>query len=142
MLVSVGAGIHVSRAVSSNTGTSYGLQGPQPNNSFVVVDTEYSASDKSVRLWMYCCSNSSSPRNGSFTFPNGYTTSSNYGNANIFKYSRSLSGCYNLNYNNDSYFSLSHSGVYTCSIDDSNGNNIDVHIGLYEEGFNSKHNGS
>ena len=44
--------------------------------------------------------------------------------------------------NNTGILNLLYSGVYTCSIADSNGNNITVHIGLYEEGFNSKHNGS
>ena len=134
-----GAGIYVYHAISSNTGSSYGRQGSQPNNSYAVVDTGLGS--RSTRLEMYCCSNSSSS-NTSFTFPNGYTTSSNYKNAHIAIESIN-SGCFvfHYHYNRRYNFTLL-KGVHTCSIPDSNGNNIDVHIGLYEEGFNSKHNGS
>ena len=142
LVLSAGAGIYVFRAVSSNTGNTSGVQGNQPTNSYAVADTKYCSISSYQRFRMLCCSNLSSPANGSFTFPNGYTASSiyNYGNAFIRK--QTITGCYDLYYfyNVNYYFTLSHSGVYTCSIADSNGNIINIHIGVYEEGFNSKHN--
>ena len=137
----IGAGIHVRHSINHNTGSSFHQRKPQPANSYAVVDTgaAFLSYYGYKRIEIGCCSNSSIPPNGSFTFPNGHTTSSNYGNANVY---RSDNGCYIFAMNNTGIITLLYSGVYTCSIDDSNGNNIDVHIGLYEEGFNSKHNGS
>ena len=124
------------KSLSSNINISYGRQGgPQPANSYAVVDTGAAYNNNYRRIEIACCSNSSTPPNGNFTFPNGHNTTS----TGVY---RSYDGCYYLSMNNTGIFTLSHSGVYTCSIADSNGNNIDVHIGLYEEGFNSKHNGS
>ena len=144
VLVPIGAGIYVSHVISSNTwSNSYGHSGPQPANSYAIVDTGYGTTTRH-RLVMYCCSNLSSSTHGKITFPDGYTTSGSssvvYGKATIFHHN----GCryFHYYYNPGYYLTLLYSGVYTCSIDDSNGNNIDIHIGLYEEGFNSKHNGS
>ncbi len=91
---------------------------------------------------MYCCSNSTSPQ-GSFTYSNGRVTSSNYWNAVVSRHygSDSYAGCYQFYYSYyyRYYFYLSsYSGIHTCSISDSRGNNLDVNIGLYDESFNSE----
>ncbi len=72
-------------------------------------------------------------------------SSGNYREAIVNPYTGThhLSGCYDLHYfiSGSNNFSLSDSdcsGIYTCSISDSHGKNLDINIGLYEQGFNSE----
>ena len=134
-----GAGIYVT--YSLGTGTSVNSQTAQPNNSYAIVDTAGSNRGSYTRFEMYCCSNSSSSR-ATFTLPNNVVISSNYGNIRYRRYtgSNTYAGCarfYYYYYPYDNFY-LDYTGIYTCNIGDSRGNNIAVSIGLYSEGFNSE----
>ena len=87
---------------------------------------------------MYCCTNSSSSK-GVITYPDGNKYSSGYASQHT---SGNYAGCIQLyiNYNYWSYYSFNYpgTGIYTCTIPDSNNNNIAINFGLYREGFNSK----
>ena len=135
-----GAGIYV--IYSLGTGTSVNSQTAQPNNSYAIVDTGRSNRHYDYnRFEMYCCSNSSSSR-ATFTLPNNDIISYNYGNIIYSQYTGgdTYAGCaqfyYNYRYNR--HFNLDYTGIYTCNIGDSRGNNIAMSIGLYSEAFNSE----
>ena len=89
---------------------------------------------------MFCCSNYSSSR-ARFTLSYNTVISGNYGNIRYNQYTGgdTYAGCTQFYYNYYYYnhFSIN-TGIYTCNIEDSNGNNIAVNIGLYSEGFNCK----
>ncbi len=133
-----GAGIYVSRGLGTGAG---GTTGPQPNNSYAIVDTGRSNTYSYTRGQIYCCSNSSYST-GSITIPGGgAVTTSNYGSLRITRYTGSSStyaGCitlYHYYYYYSSYsLSSSYRGIYTCNILDSNNVNIPVSIGFYSEG--------
>ena len=134
-----GAGIYV--IYSLGTGTSVNSQTAQPNNSYAIVDTAGSNRGSYNRFEMYCCSNSSASR-ASFTLPNNVVINSNDGNIRYSRYTGgdTYAGCARFYYYYYPYyrFNLDYTGIYTCNIGDSRGNNIAVSIGLYSEGFNSE----
>ena len=136
---SLGAGIYVTWSLGTATG---GELGPQPSNSYAIIDTSYSNINSYTRFRMYCCSNSTSP-SGSFTYPTGSVSSSSHWNAVVSRHSGSdtYAGCYEFYYYYyywSSFYLSSYSGVYTCTISDSRGNYLSVNIGLYSEGFSCK----
>ncbi len=137
--------------MSQSLGTGAGgTTGPQPNNSYAIVDTGYSNINSYTRVSIYCCSNSSYST-GSITLPNSAVTTRNYGNyikMSRFRgsyYANLYAGCMKLfhysrvNYYSSSssiYYTLSSSyrGIYTCNILDSNNVNIPLSFGIYGEG--------
>ncbi len=131
-----GAGIYVSQSLGTGAG---GTTGPQPNNSYAIIDTSRSNINSNNRGQIYCCSNSSYST-GSITLPGGTVITSNYDNLRITRYtgnSSTYAGCIRLyhDYYYHSSYSLSSSyrGIYTCNILDSNNVNIPVSIGFYSE---------
>ena len=126
-----GLGVYIPIAHSSHTSSSGG-GGAQPSNTFATVHTIHG-------LLLRCCTNSSSENVGSFIFPNGVVRTSDY----LPAYIRRLnSGCIVLDYyKQGQYFTLSHDavGIYTCTRPDREGNLLQEHIGIYNEGFNSKY---
>ena len=122
-------------SISSNVHDKKGVQGPQPQNSYAVVDTEFRSHNTGYRLDMYCCSNET---NINFVFPNGVTTSDSYF---IGRISKHRFGCLRFHfYDWPGNFQLisGYRGIYTCRSTDHQESNIDVNIGLYEEAFKSK----
>ena len=120
-------------AHSSHTSSIYiGGGEAQPSNSFAIVHF--------IRgLLLECCTNSSSENGGSFTFPNGVVRTSHYLPAYIQRHNY---GCITLDYyKQNQYFTLSPDavGIYTCTMPNSEGNLLQEHIGIYNEGFNSKY---
>ena len=131
-----GTGMYVSSSLGTGTGRS---TGPQPNNSYAIVDTGTSNIRSSTRLNIYCCSNTST--SGRITFPNGYTTSGNNWHLRVKQY-RSYDQYYrcirfHYYYYGYSSFILSsgYSGIYTCSFSSSQR----ASIGLYNQGTTSKY---
>ena len=87
---------------------------------------------------MLCCSNSSSSR-GTITYPNGYRHTSGHYRNYMYASPTHYAGCIQfLIHPNYRPYSFSYPGVYTCTIPDSNNNNIAIDFGLYSQGFNSK----
>ena len=126
-LDSVGAGIYVTRSGSSSPSTSF------RNNSIVLSYASYSYS--STRMYFYCCSNSTSYV-GSIIGLNGRSYSSNFGR---FYVGRADYGCiYMYNSGRYSYMKSSEQGIYTCSIPDVRGRNMNVHVGIYRHDYSSK----
>ncbi len=123
--------------MSYSLGTGTGRStGPQPNNSYAIVDTG-SVYRSTTRVDIYCCSNTST--SGSITFPSGYTTSGNYWNLYVqqYNYYNQYYRCVRFYYSTWSSFTLSSSyhGIHTCSF----GNNQKASIGLYNQGTTSKY---
>ena len=118
-----------------------GGQAAQPNNTFINIDS-YRASSSS-RMILYCCSNSSSNNVGSFTYPYGYTSSYNFRDFRVQRYSwySSYRGCirlegYRYRYSYMNYYS----GVYTCNIPDGNGITQTINFAIYSENSKKDHN--
>ena len=144
----IGAGIYVEYATSSSTKVIEGVQGPQPADGYANIDRlrgssyYYRRSSSNTRLDMFCCSNTTS-LGGTLTTPNGYIRTSGYWNAQLYRYhgTDTYAGCIRLTYTYSSGYSLylsSYSGIHTCIIPDSEGNNLNVNIGIYDETFSSK----
>ena len=150
MIHILGAGIYVDYASSSSTKVIEGVQGPQPANGYAVMDRvrgsrSYYYRYTSVRLQLFCCSNVTTElESGLFTLPSGVNRTSSYGDAVINRYSDGnvYAGCIQLyfKYRNGYSYSLSssYSGIYTCVISDSQGKELNVNIGLYNDDFSSK----
>ena len=136
MLYFIGAGIYV---LLSNGSDSYDMQGPQPFNSYALVNTRTGLS--SYRIHMYCCSNNTN-QSASFTYPDGHVSSDSYWGYDVIRYSGSdpFAGCYAFYRNNYYYYYyyFGYDGIYTCNIDDSRGNTLHLNFGLYDEGFSSE----
>ena len=84
----------------------------------------------------YCCSNSTSSSVGSIIGLDGRSRSSNFGRIYV---SHSPRGCiyvYVSGYAN--YLRTSEQGIYTCSIPDVRGRNMNVHVGIYRDDYTSK----
>ena len=133
----LGAGIYVWESSGSAVG---GVQGPQPSNSYALSNVGIGYSY--YRFDMDCCSNNTYP-NASFTYPDGHVSAGSYRNSHVGRYSESSSyaGCYYFYHRNSyNYFfgSNSYDGIYTCNITDSRGTNLNLNIGLYDEGFSSE----
>ena len=122
-----------------NTHSSHTLSyggGVQPSNSFATVHT---TTGYHIKFQLWCYTNSSSRNVGSFTFPNGAVLTSHSGAAKIYRHNN---GVIVLRYRVSQLHSFTLSpdaiGIYTCTMPDSEGNLLQEHIGLYNEGFNSK----
>ena len=128
----LGAGIYVWWSNGSP------VNGPQPSNSYALVDVGIGFS--SFRLTMDCCSNNTYP-DASFTYPDGHVSAGSYWNSSVFRQTENNShaGCYLFNLShNYSFGSNGYDGIYTCNITDSRGTNLNINIGLYDEGFSSE----
>ena len=112
-----------------------------PNNSIILADTDahYSRS-RYRRMGFYCCSNySSAGYYGTFIGLNSNTYSGR------IRFSRDSVGCMYLyfdkayrRYGYDNVLGTSEQGIYTCRMPDTTGRNVDVNVGIYREGYNSK----
>ena len=138
----LGAGIYVRSSSGSAVSHSFGLQGPQPSNSYALIDVGIGFT--STRLNMLCCSNNTYPH-ASFTYPDGHVNTNSYWNSVGGRYSERdpNAGCYAFfhfftNLRNYSFGSNGYDGIYTCNIIDSRGNELHLNIGLYDEGFSSE----
>ena len=112
-----------------------------PNNSIILADDDgrngYYSSHR--RMGFYCCSNyTSAGQSGTFIGLNSNTYSGR------IQVSRDSIGCMFL-YFDKSYYSYNgnllettEQGIYTCRMPDTTGRNIDVSVGIYNEGYNSK----
>ena len=87
-------------------------------------------------MGFYCCSNySSAGQYGTFIGLNSNTYSGR------FTISRDSIGCMYLYFNKPygtGILETSEQGIYTCRMRDTTGRNIDVSVGIYNEGYNSK----
>ena len=100
----------------------------------VVVPTEGSYYNSRVRLEIRCCSNTSLPT-GSIIAPSGH----NEGSFNN-------DGCYRLTISRYVYIpgyranlsSYGYSGVFTCNIRDTEGNEFNSNIGVYDNGYHGE----
>ena len=131
-----GAGIYVTHSIEHG-----GTQAAQPNNTYIVADTGPSSSP--TRVSLYCCSNSSTSNIGSFTFPDGITTSSDYSTVSIQQQSGEFAGCVLFQIVAATYISYqlrgSHGpGVISCNVPDANGRVNQVSFGLFDEGYDCK----
>ena len=122
-----GIGIYVFRYK-----TGYAL-GPNPSNTFAVVDTGNS-NYNNQRLGFYCCSGSTSSSAGSFIRPSGDVVL-NIGDFEVLRYSSgsAFAGCMRVTINRlwfNSY-NFSDNGVYRCQLPDSRGRLREAMIGLY-----------
>ena len=104
-------------------------------NNAVVVPTEQDYYPHSrMRLNIRCCSNTSLPT-GNLTVPSGQ----NEGSFNN-------DGCYHFNYFINVYIpgyranfsSYGYSGVFTCNIRDTEGNEFNSNIGIYDAGYHGE----
>ncbi len=131
-----GTGMYVSSSLGTGIGRNYG---PQPNNSYAIVDTGTSNTRSYIRVNIYCCSNTST--SGRITFPNGHTTSGNYWNLRMQQYHsndqyyRCILFYYYKYYRYSFTLSSGYSGIYTCSFSSSQR----ASIGLYNQGTTSKY---
>ncbi len=118
ILFLAGAGIY---ALTSQYSNNIAIS----NNSAIV----YTPYRTSTHYDLYCMSNASSTSAYVvYSYSSSYVSRTTCG-----------AGCYRLYYRN-SYFSLSSSyqGIHTCKIQDSRGIYLDVHFGIYPNGFNGK----
>ena len=102
-------------------------------NNAVVFPTETDYYRSYVRLEIYCCSNTSLPT-GNITVPSGH----NEGSFNN-------DGCYHLYFyryayssSNSNLSSHGYSGVFTCNIRDTEGNEFNSDIGVYDPGYHGE----
>ena len=129
--VLTGAGIYVTTSQLLYSSSSL------PNNSIITSYTDsYGQYGGGTRMSFYCCSNSTtSGSTGTFIGLNGNSYS---GRISIerYNYSHSYAGCIRLYLESSSYsenvLSSSEQGIYTCSMPDSAGRNIDVNVGIYQ----------
>ena len=128
-----GAGIYVTNSDLSYSSSSL------HNNSIILADTyRYSYwSSGQRRMGFYCCSNyTSAGQDGIFIGLNSVTYSGS------FTVSHNSIGCmyiyYNKPYGSYGILGTSEQGIYTCRMPDANRRNIDVSVGIYKEGYNSK----
>ena len=114
------------------------------NNSIITSYTDsVSYYSRYTRMSFYCCSNSTSGSNGTFIGLNGNSYSGRF-SVQRYSSSNSYAGCmYIYLYKaygsySQNYLSSSEEGIYTCHMPDSAGRNIDVSVGIYRHGYNSK----
>ena len=131
-----GAGIYVSHSELSYRSLSL------PNNSIILADTTFVSRYRTPsRMSFYCCSNHTTY--GTFI---GLNDNAYSGRINIQYYSSSdtYPGCMYLYFSKQyrSYsqntLGTSEQGIYTCRMPDGTGSSIDVSVGIYNEGYNSK----
>ena len=128
-----GAGIYVTRSQGRGVQSS-----AQPNNTYILINSGLYYSSNS-RVSFYCCSNSTSTRVVSFTFPNGITRSSDWNGIQLRRQYGIYTGCILFTISDYGRYNLnSNAGVYTCNIPDDSGRVEHVHFGLYDEDFRSK----
>ena len=112
---------------------NYGSQTERLASNGVVIPTNEYSYSSSVSFRLYCCSNTSLPT-GNLTVPSG----DNEG--------RFRDGCYNFNLYRYSYIpgykvklsSYGYSGVFTCNIRDTEGNEFNSNIGVYDPGYDGE----
>jgi len=126
-LDSVGAGIYVTRSGGSSLSTSF------RNNSIVLSYASYSYS--STRMFFYCCSNSTSYV-GSIIGLDGRSHSTGFSRFSVYRNDYGCIYMHNSGYSN--YLRSSEQGIYTCSIPDVRGRNMNVHVGIYRHDYSSK----
>ena len=133
-----GAGIYVTHSELSYSSSSL------PNNSIILADTGFVNSYSShTRMSFYCCSNHTTY--GTFI---GLNDNAYSGRINIQHYSSSdtYAGCMYLHFSKPYHSSsqtmlwTSEQGIYTCRMPDTTGKNIDVSVGIYNEGYSGKSN--
>ena len=102
-------------------------------NNAVAVPTERDYYRSRVSLEIRCCSNTSLPT-GNITVPSGY----NEGSFNS-------DGCYRFYFIRYVYIpgysnlsSYGYSGVFTCNIRDTEGNEFNSNIGVYDPGYHGE----
>ena len=119
-----GAGIYASRRTDSSQFNPH----PIANNSLIV-----SASNG---LRLLCISNSSQSGVGNITGLDGNTIPIGTGDLRILHLSRP--GSLRLQTRSSSSLTAADQGIYTCTIPDSNNNQISINVGLYPHGFMSE----
>jgi hypothetical protein len=122
----VGAGIY---AISSTLEIS---SGPIGNNGVIV-------GSSSGTLWLDCVSNSSISGVGTVTTPHGVTLTPGQ-SYDVWSVTSPFSrpGVLRLWTLSLSQLTASDQGIYTCTIPDSNGFSISLHVGLYDYGRSGK----
>ena len=119
--------MYVHYSIGTGTGST---TGPQPNNSYAIVDT--GRGSQSTRVSVYCCSNSSSS-NGRIVLPDGQSTAGWHWYLRVSRSSSSETyGCIQFYYSysyNDNFYLSSYSGIYTCMFS----SNEVASIGLYSQ---------
>ena len=115
--VTTGAGIYVQRGQSNPPVVSF--------NNTIVLSNIYCCSN---RVQLYCYSNSTIEREKYLIWPNGGRLQTDYSNYNYMSiYGRGPSGMYI-----ESLYSYHpQNGIYTCQLEDSNENMLDISFGLY-----------
>ena len=128
---STGAGIYV------NTGDDTVPTGVLPNNSIVIARTA------GTRIAWQCRSGSTMTGVGQLvaldgnTFNTGQSTGV-FSIASIGNPVQPGSVLFRNHANNEPALTTADEGVYSCRIPDETGNEVDVNIGVYKNGFNSK----
>ena len=126
-LDSIGAGIYVTRSNNRDLSTSF------RNNSIVLAYASYSSS---TRMFFYCCSNSTSRTVGSIIGLDGRSHSTGFSRFSVYRNDYGCIYMHNSGYSN--YLRSSEQGIYTCSIPDVRGRNMNVHVGIYRHDYSSK----
>ena len=102
-------------------------------NNGVVIPTNRDYYSSSVSFRLYCCSNTSLPT-GNLTVPSGHNEG------------RFRDGCYQFSFNRYistqgdkvNLSSYGYSGVFTCNIRDTEGNEFNSNIGVYDPGYDGE----
>ena len=121
-----GAGIYAGRRTSSSQFNPHSIA----NNGLIV-----SASDG---LQLNCNSNSSQSGVGMITVLDGTTILISTGTTGVWRVFNPLQRPGVLRLQNISDFTAADQGIYTCTIPDSNDNQISINVGLYPIGFMSE----
>ena len=113
--------------------------GPNPNNTFVSVDTTYSQ-ERYQRLDFYCCSNSNSSNLGFLRTPSGVVHYDSFQDFQLIKHTSSseYAGCMQvvISTSQSTNHTLPESGVYTCQLLDNAGKAREAMIALYPQDYN------